>query len=88
MTPVRLKQEHHLYRDAQNAYWEARSRRARRVLAVRRAVRTGLLILIVVGVLGAAAVILSGHGSSVVRRVEGLDHHFSAAGTASSSMVT
>jgi hypothetical protein len=71
---VRTKQQHRLYRDAQNDYWEARARRARRVLAARKAARTTLLILIVVVVLGVAAVILNGKGGSVIQRAEGLVH--------------
>jgi hypothetical protein len=54
-----LKQQHRLYRDAQNDYWQARSRRARRVLAARKAAKTTLIILIAVVVLGAGAVLLS-----------------------------
>jgi hypothetical protein len=69
-----LRQQHRLYRDAQNDYWEARSRRAHRILAARKAARTALLILIVVVVLGVAAVILDGKGGSVVQRAEGLVH--------------
>jgi hypothetical protein len=72
---VRTKQQHRLYRDAQNDYWEARARRARRILAARKAARTTLLILIVVVVLGVAAVILDGKGGSVVQRAESLAHH-------------
>lgn len=72
---MRSKQQHRLYRDAQNDYWEARARRARRTLAVRKAARTATSVLIVVAVLGAGAVILNGKGGSVVRRVESLVNH-------------
>jgi hypothetical protein len=78
---VRSKQQHSLYRDAQNDYWEARARRARRTLAARKAVKTAMSILIVALVLGAGAVILNERGGSVVHRVEGLVHHVDAPAT-------
>jgi hypothetical protein len=67
-----LKQQNRLYRDAQNDYWEARSRRARRSLAARKAARIALSILVAVLVLGAVAVMLGGKGGSVIHRVEDL----------------
>jgi hypothetical protein len=75
---VRSKQQHSLYRDAQNDYWEARARRARRTLAARKAVKRAMSILIVALVLGVGAVILNGKGGNVVRRVERLVHHVDA----------
>jgi hypothetical protein len=75
---VRSKQQHSLYRDAQNDYWEARARRARRVLAARKAARATMSILIVVLILGVGAVILNGKSGRVVHRVEGLVRHADA----------
>lgn len=56
------KQQHRLYRDAQNDYWEARSRRAHRLLAFRRFVRVVFALVI------AAAVIVG--ASYVVHRAD------------------
>jgi hypothetical protein len=67
-----LKQQHRLYRDAQNDYWEARSRRARRILAARKAAKKALFILIPVVLLGAVAVSVSGKAGSIIHRVGGL----------------
>ena len=46
--------QHRLYRETQDDYWAARSRRARRVLALRRA-RNVVLTLIVIAALIAGA---------------------------------
>ena len=50
-----------LYREAQNDYWEARSRRARRMLAVRSFARVVLAAVI-------AAAIIAGAGYAVHRK--------------------
>lgn len=67
-----MRQQHRLYRDAQNDYWQARSRRAHRILAARKAARTALAVLTVVVVLGAGAVLFSGKGGEVILRAEDL----------------
>ncbi|MCL2585033.1 MAG: hypothetical protein FWE35_21540 [Streptosporangiales bacterium] len=50
-----------LYRDAKNDYWQVRSRRARRTLAVRRFARA-VVIVAAIAVVLAAAIYLAGHG--------------------------
>lgn len=51
--PVRTRSQHRLYREAQDDYWEARSRHARRLLAFRRVIRVAGAVVV------AAAVIVS-----------------------------
>lgn len=58
-----MKPQHRLYRDAQNDYWEARSRRARHTLAFRRYARRVLL--------GAVIAALVGGGIAIAMRRPG-----------------
>jgi hypothetical protein len=61
-----VKSQHRLYREAQNDYWEARSRRARRILAFRRLAR-------VVAAVVTAAVVIAGAAYGVHRADPRLD---------------
>lgn len=51
-------QRHRLYREAQNDYWEARSRRARRVLAFRRFLRIVAVIVIAAAIIAGASYVV------------------------------
>lgn len=55
---MRSKPQPRLYRDAQNDYWAARSRRAHRLLAFRRFVRVVLTIVIVAAVVVGASYVV------------------------------
>lgn len=49
-----MRSQHRLYRDAQNDYWEARARRARRILAFRRFIRVAAAVVIAVMIIAVA----------------------------------
>jgi hypothetical protein len=51
-------QQHRLYRDTQNDYWEGRARRARRALAFRRFLRVVLTIVVVAAVVVGASYVI------------------------------
>ena len=52
------RKQHRLYREAQDDYWAARSRRARRVLAFRRSLRVALAVVLVAAVVAGVSYVV------------------------------
>lgn len=82
-----MRTQRRLYRETQDDYWEARSRRARRILGFRSAAKTAGSVLIVLAVLAVADTILNGKFGDVTNGVANLVRHATGPSTESAIQV-